>query len=126
MALNISSMITTNILQTFSVIENTSKAIVLLCSARSNPSPSRYWWTGPIQSTSARLELNATRNVSGIYTCNANNTMTAYDGHIENGYIGVAYAVEILRKFRHIVNLSHCNFTPIIRLYQQEQHVTMC
>lgn len=89
-----------NIQHNFSVIENVSSTMMLICSARSNPSPSNYSWTGRFQSNSERLVLNMTRYFRGVYICFANNTMIAQDGRTEHGYNNATYIVEILRKFR--------------------------
>lgn len=111
--LNMDTQSTPNVKQSFSVLENASNSMELMCSARSNPSPSSYWWTGPVKSNSARLELNMTRTVRGVYTCNVNNTMITYDGLIKDGFNSVSYNLEILQQ----PNIGTLEYAKVVEGY---------
>lgn len=87
-----------HIVSNLSLIENKSELIVFDCSAKGNPNPTNYMWSGIKGNSSSVLVLNVSREVGGNYTCSAGNLMIPSNGTAQTGYINQTYAVDILCK----------------------------
>lgn len=88
-----------------SLIENATTLLRLNCSAHGNPIPNNYEWTGRQQNHSSIIQLQANRNITGNYTCNATNTMTPTKGGEVIGHTNRTYELHILCKYLQDVNI---------------------